>query len=119
MNKSFTFAAGNVTADPELRTTPSGKLVTSLPVAVNRRVKQGDDYVDGDPTFYEITFWDTEAQNVVDSYHQGARVIFAGFVHTEVFSTRDGKRSKLVVTDAELGASTRWATVAISKNTKA
>ena len=42
---------GNLTADPELRSTPSGLPVTSLRLAVTPRVKDGDTWRDGETTF--------------------------------------------------------------------
>ncbi|HZC00118.1 MAG TPA: single-stranded DNA-binding protein, partial [Gammaproteobacteria bacterium] len=41
---------GNLTRDPEVRYTPSGTPVATLGVAVNNRMKQGDEWKD-DPCF--------------------------------------------------------------------
>jgi len=113
VNDTFVFAAGNLPADPQLRTTPTRNVVTTLRVAVNHRIKDGDNWADGEATYYDIPQWENEAQNAVDSLHN--RVVFAGMAHTEAYQAEDGKRTKTVVTDVELGASLRWATAKITK----
>ena len=114
MNGTIVVSAGNLTSDPELRFTPSGKAVATVRVAVNHRVRQGEAWVDGEPAFYDITLWEKAAENAAESFGKGDRVLFAGQVHTEAWTDSDGaKRTKQVVTDAEIGASTRFTTVEV------
>ena len=47
---------GNLTRDPELRYIPSGTAVSDIGLAVNDRVKKGDQWVD-EVTFIDITLW--------------------------------------------------------------
>jgi single-strand DNA-binding protein len=119
MNGTYIFSAGNVTTDPELRSTQSGKLVLSLRVAVNHRIKVDGEWTNGEPTFYEITLWDEAAEHAAESLRRGDRVLFGGLVHTEAYDAQGERRTKLVVTDAEVGASLRWTNVSIGRRQRA
>ena len=48
--------SGNLTRDPELRQTQSGTSVLSMAVAVNERVKRGDQWEDR-PSYVDVTVW--------------------------------------------------------------
>ncbi len=52
---------GNLTRDIELRTTPSGTRVCDIALAVNERVKKGQEWVD-ETTFVDITAWGKTAE---------------------------------------------------------
>jgi single-strand DNA-binding protein len=56
---------GNLTADPELRTLPSGTSVCKLRVARNTRRKDGasGDWVDK-PNYFDVTVWGAQGENV-------------------------------------------------------
>jgi single-stranded DNA-binding protein len=70
---------GNLTADPELRYTPSGLPVTSLRIAVTPRSRQDDGtWTDGETSFHTINVWRDQATNAVDSLGKGARVLVVG-----------------------------------------
>jgi single-strand DNA-binding protein len=49
MNATQITTAGNLTNDPDLRFTPSGKAVATVRTAVNHRIRQGEAWVDGEP----------------------------------------------------------------------
>jgi single-strand DNA-binding protein len=118
MNGSYIISAGNITTDPEPRFTPGGKLVLNLRVAVNHRVKAADEWSNGEPTFYEIVLWEAAAEHAGESLRQGDRVLFSGLAHTEAYEAQGVKRTKNVVTDAEIGASLRWANVLIDRSSR-
>ena len=52
--------AGNLTRDPELRFTPNGTPVAKVAIAVNNRIKKGQDWVD-DPCYIDITVFGKRA----------------------------------------------------------
>ena len=56
MNINRVVITGNLTRDPELRTTNSGTPVCSLRLASNTRRKQGDEWVDV-PNYFDVTVW--------------------------------------------------------------
>jgi len=107
----------NVVTDPTLRYTPDRKPVLDLRLAVNRRVQDGAGWKDGDPTYYDLVLWEDAAENAAVSYKAGTRVIVDGELHTENWVGTDGiRRAKLVITNAEIGPTTRYATVSVLKN---
>jgi single-strand DNA-binding protein len=46
---------GNLTDDPELRSTANGAAVANFRLAVTPRVRQGDQWTDGETSFFRIT----------------------------------------------------------------
>lgn len=100
---------GNATADPELRFTAKGDAQATFTVAVNERVKQGDEWVDGEPTFYRVTAWRKIAEQAAEHLRKGQRCIIVGKFKPRDYETKDGgKRTSLDVTADEIGLSIRW-----------
>ena len=119
MNATQITTIGNLTSDPDLRFTPSGKAVATVRIAVNHRIRQGEEWVDGEPSFYDVTLWEKLAENAAESLRKGDRVLVTGQVHTEAWTDTDGaKRTKQVITDAEIGASLRFTTVQVARGTR-
>lgn len=81
---------GNLTADPELRFTPKGDPVATFSVAVNERIRQGNEWVDGKPEFLRCEVWGTLAENVAESLTKGCQVIVNGRLGTEQYRDRNG-----------------------------
>lgn len=69
--------SGNLTRDPELRTTQSGTPVLSMGVAVNERVKRGDQWEDR-PSFVDVTVWGARAEALSKFLRKGLRVAVSG-----------------------------------------
>lgn len=69
--------SGNLTRDPELRTTQSGTSVLSMAVAVNERVKRGDQWEDR-PSFVDVTVWGARAEALAKFLRKGLRVAVSG-----------------------------------------
>ena len=68
---------GNLTADPELRFTPSGAAVANFTVASTPRIydRQSGEWKDGEALFLRCNIWREAAENVAESLTRGARVI--------------------------------------------
>lgn len=110
---------GNVTRDPELRFTTSGKAVVTFGVAVNNRIRKADgSFEDGEPDFYDISAWDTLAENVSESLVKGMRVVISGRLDYRTWTDKESgaNRSKVEVVADEVGPSLRWATAEVTKN---
>lgn len=108
--------AGNLTNDPELRFTPTGAAVASFTVAVNTRVKQGDTWVDGEPTFMRCSVWRQYAENVTESLAKGTRVIVTGKLKQRSYEDKQGtKQTVMEVEVEEVGPALRYATARLSK----
>lgn len=120
LNSIHTAIAGNLTADPELRFTQSGKAVAAFTVASTPRIRQADGtYQDGTPTFMRVDAWGPLGENVAESFHKGDRVAVIGTLRTETWETDQGeKRSAVKMAADEVGASVQFATVSIRKATR-
>lgn len=69
--------SGNLTRDPELRQTQSGTSVLSMAVAVNERVKRGDQWEDR-PSYVDVTVWGARAEALSKFLRKGLRVAVSG-----------------------------------------
>ena len=104
---------GNLTADPELRFTPSGAAVASFTVASTPRTfdRQTREWKDGDPLFLRCSIWREAAENVAESLTKGTRVIVQGRLVQRSFETREGEKRTVVEMQVdEVGPSLRYAT---------
>lgn len=84
---------GNVTRDPEMRTTTSGQHVLTLGVATNERWK---DRTSGETKekaeFHNIVVWGELAQEVYSCIKKGHRVFVTGRVQTRSWETQSGSK---------------------------
>lgn len=82
---------GNLTGDPMLRFTGSGKAVTSLRLACSerRRNKDTGTWEDGDTTFLDVTCW-RNAEEVADKLTKGQTVIVSGVLRQRTYQAKDG-----------------------------
>jgi len=92
MNINKVFLAGNITRDPDLRYTPSGKGVLDISVAVNRRFKDNEE-----TTFVDVTLWDRAAENVAKYLKKGDPIFIEGRLQQERWEKDGEKRSKMKV----------------------
>ena len=91
MNKLIVI--GNLTAEPELRSTPNGIPVCTFRIAVNGR-KQ-----DEPATFFRITAWRQLGENCNRYLTKGKKVFVSGPVSVTTYTAKDGTtRASLEVT---------------------
>lgn len=96
MNKVF--IVGNLTRDPELRTTRDGTPVCSFTVAVNRRQRSAEA---GQPEadFFRVTAWRGLGENCSKYLAKGRKVSVTGAVSVSTYTGNDGTtRASLEVT---------------------
>ncbi|MBQ3860255.1 MAG: single-stranded DNA-binding protein [Clostridia bacterium] len=79
---------GRLTADPELKTTPSGIPVTSFTVAVNRRSKSEDAQAD----FLNVTAWRQTAEFVTRYFRKGSSICVVGSIQTRSWTDQSGQK---------------------------
>jgi single-strand DNA-binding protein len=114
-----TTITANVTRDPELRYTDSGKAVVNLPLAHNSRTKVDGQWVDSETTYLEAELWEDMAEHVAETLRRGDRVLVAGDITVKAYPGTDGqKRTKVVIKAEEIGPSLRFATAQIHKTTR-
>lgn len=87
---------GNLTRDPELRYIPSGSAVSEIGLAVNDRVKKGDQWVD-ETTFVDVTLWGRTAEVANEYLSKGSSVLIEGRLKLDSWEKDGQKRSKLRV----------------------
>lgn len=100
---------GNVTRDPEVRFTQSGKAVASFGLAVNRRFQVNNEWQE-ETSFFDITAWGDLANNIVETVSKGTRLIVSGRLTQRTWQNDAGEnRSKVEVVADDCGPSLRWA----------
>jgi single-strand DNA-binding protein len=110
---------GNLTADPELRFTPSGAAVASFTVASTPRTfdRQSNEWKDGEALFLRCSIWRQAAENVAESLTRGMRVVVQGRLQQRSFETREGeKRTVIEMQVDEVGPSLRYATAKVNRS---
>lgn len=89
---------GNLTRDPELRTTQSGLSVCSFTVAVNRRRSQNNE-----TDYFRVTVWRELAEICQKYLAKGRKVAVCGPVAVSTYTANDGStRATLEVTADEV-----------------
>ncbi|QZN87457.1 single-stranded DNA-binding protein [Cellulomonas sp. C5510] len=109
---------GNLTADPELRFTPSGAPVANFTVASTPRTfdRNRNEFVDGDTLFLRCSIWREAAENVAESLTKGTRVVVVGNLVQRSYETREGeKRTAYELQVQEIGPSLRYATAKVTR----
>jgi single-strand DNA-binding protein len=109
---------GNLTADPELRFTPSGAAVANFTVASTPRSfdKQSGEWKDGEALFLRCNIWRQAAENVAETLTRGSRVIVSGRLKQRSYETREGEKRTVVELEVEeVGPSLRYATAKVNK----
>lgn len=105
---------GNLTADPELRTTNNNKSVVNFALAYTPRRPDGSD---GNTSFYQITAWEYLADNFAASFKKGDRLVVVGRVSQDKWTDKDSDKvmSRLVITADEIGGTCRFHTVEMTR----
>jgi len=81
---------GNLTKDPELRSTQGGVSVCSFTVAVNRR-KRGQNGEELPPMFYRVTTWRNLAEICGKFLKKGSKVYVDGDLGVNTYQGNDGQ----------------------------
>jgi single-strand DNA-binding protein len=109
---------GNLTADPELRFTPSGAAVASFTIASTPRTfdRNSNEWKDGEALFLRCSIWRQAAENVAESLQRGMRVIASGRLKQRSYETREGEKRTVIELDVdEIGPSLRYASAKVNK----
>ena len=82
---------GNLTRDPELRTTPSGDSVCSFTVAVNRRRRSNAEAGQPEADFFRVAAWRQLGENCARYLAKGRKVSVVGSVSCRTYVGSDGQ----------------------------
>ncbi len=88
---------GNLTADPELRSTAGGTSVCSLRIACNTRRKDGTtgEWVDK-PNYFNVTVWGNQGENAARYLSKGRPVAIDGRLEWREWEAQDGTKRSAV-----------------------
>jgi single-strand DNA-binding protein len=94
---------GNLTRDPELRSTPSGMSVCSLRIACNTRRKNNatGDWEDK-PNYFDVTVWGAQGENCARFLSKGRPVAIDGRLEWREWQDKEGnnRQSVEIIADA-------------------
>ena len=88
MNKLF--IVGNLTRDPELRSTPAGDSVCDFTVAVNRRARRDAQGTQPEADFFRVSAWRQLGENCAKYLAKGRKVAVTGSVRVRTYQASDG-----------------------------
>lgn len=80
---------GRMTADPELKQTPSGVSVTSFSIAVNRRYTKGEEQ---QADFINIVAWRNTAEFITKYFKKGNAIFIKGSIQTRSWTDQNGNK---------------------------
>ena len=112
---------GNLTADPELRFTPSGSAVANFTIASTPRIfdKQTNGWKDGEALFLRVSVWREAAENVAESLTKGMRVIAQGRLRSRSYDTKEGERRTVMELEIdEIGPSLTFASAKVTRTAR-
>ncbi len=88
---------GNLTRDPEVRTTPTGQSVCSFSLALNRAYRDKNDQWQEATDFVDVVAWGPLGERVAQYLSKGRRALVQGRLQSRSWEQDGQKRSKLEV----------------------
>ena len=109
---------GNLTDEPELRTTSAGAQVASFTIASTPRTwnRSTNQFEDGQALFMRCSAWRDLATHCAQSLAKGMRVIAQGRLQQRSYQAQDGSNRTVIELQVdEIGPSLRYATAQVQK----
>jgi single-strand DNA-binding protein len=89
---------GNITRDPELRSTPSGTQVCGFSVAVNRNYKDGSGEQKENVSFFDCSAWGKSGELIAQYAKKGSGILVSGRLEQRSWEDKEGqKRSRVEI----------------------
>ncbi len=90
---------GNLTRDPEMRTTPNGQSVTNFTLAVNRTWKGADGQNQESVSYIDCVAWGKPGEIITQYVSKGRALLVSGRLDQRSWEDKEsgGKRSKIEV----------------------
>jgi len=95
-NINVVVITGNLTKDPELRSTGGGTSVCELRVAVNSRRKEGQNWVDK-PNYFNVVVFGAQGENCANYLAKGRPVAVEGRLDWREWEAKDGSGKRQAV----------------------
>lgn len=87
---------GHLTRDADLKYTSGGTPVSKFSIAINKRKKQGEEWVD-EASFFDIVLWGKSAENINNFLVKGKQVAVEGELHQNRWEQEGQNRSKVEI----------------------
>ena len=94
MNLNKVFVLGRLTADPQLRTIPSGQQVASFSIATNRVWTDKSGQRQDETEFHNIVVWGRQAEIATQFLMKGSLVLIEGRLRTRTWQNQQGQNMK-------------------------
>jgi len=102
MNINRVVLTGNLTADPDLRSLPSGTSIARLRLAVNTRRKNSQTgQWEEKPNYFNVTVWGAQADNCANYLRKGRPIAIDGRLEWREYTAQDGQTRQTVEVIAE------------------
>ncbi len=97
---------GRLTRDPELRFTPSGVAVSTVTLAVDRRISSSGQEKSTD--FIQVVIWGKQAESTANYIAKGCKFGVCGRIQTRNYDDRDGNKRYVTEVVAEEVSFIEW-----------
>ena len=93
LNLNKVILAGRITADPELKQTPSGVSLVTFSLAVNRRFGSRDGQnQQPEADFFRITAWRSTAEFIAKYFRKGSAICICGSIQNRTWTDQNGQK---------------------------
>ena len=94
LNLNKVILGGRLTADPELKQTPSGVAVVSFSIAINRRyqTKSADGTQAQQADFINVVAWRQTAEFISRYFRRGSAICITGSIQTRSWQDQQGQK---------------------------
>jgi single-strand DNA-binding protein len=103
LNLNKVVLAGRLTAEPELKQTPSGVSVVRVNLAINRRRRGADQNDQQQTDFITVVAWRQTAEFISKYFRKGSAICVTGSIQTSSWTDQQGQKrysTEVVVDDA-------------------
>lgn len=81
---------GNVTRDPDIKTTPNGQKVATFSIATNRKWKDAAGVVQDEAEYHNIVLWRSLADLAEQYVNKGKKLYISGYLKTRTWENEAG-----------------------------
>jgi single-strand DNA-binding protein len=94
-NVNSVFISGRLTRDVELRHTPGGAKVASLPIAFSRSYRDSNGEFQEQTSFLDVIVWGEKSEDCAKNLHKGSPILVEGYLQTRTYENKEGKNVKI------------------------
>lgn len=94
---------GHLGKDPEIKVTKGGASIAQMSVAVTPRRKNGNDWTDGNTTWFRVSLWNREGEAAIEALRKGDKVLVTGRLDVSTYDKEGQTMTMLEVTAGSVG----------------